>query len=69
MNVLMLAYEFPPLNSGGSHRPYKFAKHLSQFGIQPIVITPKTTAHKKKNIDKSLMAELENCDFKIIHTI
>jgi hypothetical protein len=68
INILIIAYEFPPLNSGGSHRPYKFAKNLSQFGIEPIVITPKITAHQDKNIDKSLMSELENCDFKIIHT-
>ena len=36
-NVFFIAYEFPPLNVGGSQRPLKFVKYLREFGINPIV--------------------------------
>lgn len=38
-NILFIAYEFPPLNSGGVHRSLAFVKYLKQFNINPIVIT------------------------------
>lgn len=38
-NILFIAYEFPPLNSGGVYRSLAFVKYLKQFGINPIVIT------------------------------
>ena len=63
INILLLAYEFPPLNSGGSHRPYRFAKHLQQFGINPVIVTPEV---EKSNSDDSLLKELNN--IKIVRT-
>lgn len=39
INILFIAYEFPPLNSGGVHRSLAFVKYLNQFNINPIVIT------------------------------
>lgn len=54
MNVLLIAYEFPPLNSGGSQRPYKIASHLHRYGIRPIVVTPEATAHGEGVTDPSL---------------
>ncbi|MBK9077237.1 MAG: glycosyltransferase [Flavobacteriales bacterium] len=54
MNVLLIAYEFPPLNSGGSHRPYRIASHLLRSGIRPIVVTPEASGHGEGNIDPSL---------------
>jgi glycosyltransferase involved in cell wall biosynthesis len=39
INILYIAYQFPPLNVGGSARPAKFAKHLRKLGIHPIVAT------------------------------
>ena len=39
INILFIAYEFPPLNSGGVHRSLAFVKYFKQFGISPIVIT------------------------------
>ena len=39
INILFIAYEFPPLNSGGVHRSLAFVKYLKQFDINPIVIT------------------------------
>lgn len=38
-NILIIAFEFPPTNSGGSHRPYKFALELLANGFHPIVIS------------------------------
>ncbi len=63
MNVLFLVYEFPPLNSGGSHRPFRFSKYLQQFGINPVIITPEVSDEK---YDNSLLEELN--DIKIIRT-
>jgi hypothetical protein len=39
INILFLAFEFPPLNRGGVHRSLSFVKHLPEFGIHPVVIT------------------------------
>ena len=64
INVLFLVYEFPPLNSGGSHRPYRFAKHLQQFGINPVIVTPKV---EDKYSDNSLLHELDS-NIQIIRT-
>ncbi len=41
INILFVAFEFPPLNGGGIQRSLKFVKYLSAFGINPIVITVK----------------------------
>ena len=38
-NILYIAYQFPPLNVGGSARPAKFAKNLRKYGINPIIVT------------------------------
>jgi glycosyltransferase involved in cell wall biosynthesis len=37
--VLLLAYLFPPIANSGTQRPLKFAKYLSQYGWDPIVMT------------------------------
>jgi len=52
MKVLFITHQFPPLNIGGSHRPYKFAKHLHRSGITPVVITPQASAHAQGRLDK-----------------
>lgn len=38
-NILFVAFEFPPLSSGGMQRSLKFVKYLPAFNINPIVIT------------------------------
>lgn len=63
INVLFLVYEFPPLNSGGSHRPYRFSKYLQEFKINPVIVTPEV---EKNNSDNSFLNELNN--IKIIRT-
>ncbi|HRF25977.1 MAG TPA: glycosyltransferase [Ferruginibacter sp.] len=40
-NVLFVAFEFPPLASGGVQRSLYFVKYLSACGVNPIVVTPK----------------------------
>lgn len=63
INILFIVYQFPPLNSGGSHRPYRFAKYLMKFGINPVIVTPKI---EKEEYDSSLLDELD--DIEIIRT-
>lgn len=64
MNILFLVYEFPPLNSGGSHRPYRFAKYLPRFGINPVIVTTEVETDQQ---DDSLLKELDS-DIRIIRT-
>ncbi|WP_299228490.1 hypothetical protein [uncultured Psychroserpens sp.] len=47
INILYIAYQFPPLNIGGSARPAKFAKYLNDFGIHPIVVTLDSNDYSK----------------------
>lgn len=47
MNILLIAFEFPPLSRGGVYRPLAFAKYLPLFGINPIVITLAESTYKE----------------------
>ena len=38
-NVLFIAFEFPPLVRGGVYRSLSFAQYLTEYGINPIVVT------------------------------
>jgi hypothetical protein len=46
INILFLAFEFPPLNRGGVHRSLAFVKWLPKFGINPIVMTLDSSSFK-----------------------
>ncbi len=37
--VLIIAYDFPPLNSVGAKRPYSWYKYFKKYNVYPIVIT------------------------------
>lgn len=37
--IIILCYDFPPLNSVGAQRPYSWFKYFKLFGLYPIVIT------------------------------
>ena len=52
MNILLIAYYYPPINSGGSVRPEKMAKYLSKFGHNVTVLTQSynRTDFTRKNI-------------------
>ena len=39
LRAVMIAFEFPPLASGGVHRPLKLAKYLPRFGVELDVVT------------------------------
>lgn len=39
MNILLIAYYYPPINSGGTMRPLKMAKYLAQMGHEVSVLT------------------------------
>ena len=46
-NILFIAYQFPPLNIGGTQRPLKFVKYFREFGIEPIVLTLARESYKE----------------------
>jgi hypothetical protein len=50
MNLLIITYFFPPLNSIASLRLYSFAKYLTEFGLD---VTVFTTPKKVNNMDYS----------------
>lgn len=37
--IIILCYDFPPLNSIGAQRPYSWYQNFKSFGLYPIVIT------------------------------
>lgn len=39
INIFFLAYELPPLQTGGVYRPLYFIKYLRDLGINPIILT------------------------------
>lgn len=63
MKVIIIAYEFPPLNVGGTARAFRFANYLPNYDIKPVVFTlhpasylevfenPKTDAAKLNQLD------------------
>jgi glycosyltransferase involved in cell wall biosynthesis len=55
--VLVVAHNFPPLGSGGVHRPVKFARYLREGGWDVDVLTVKDIRYHA--YDPSLMAELQ----------
>jgi glycosyltransferase involved in cell wall biosynthesis len=73
-NILFVAFEFPPLGGGGVQRSIKFTKYLSEFGINPIVITVEKEDCKKvmpnhqldffleKELSTDLVIERIHCD-------
>jgi glycosyltransferase involved in cell wall biosynthesis len=58
--LLMVAFHFPPLSiSSGVHRTLSFARHLSEAGWQPIVLTAAPRVHEDTN-DSQLASIPEN---------
>jgi len=39
IRALFIALEFPPLSQTGVHRSARFVKYLSEFGVEPLVVT------------------------------
>lgn len=57
--VLILAYDFPPLNTIGAQRPYSWFKYFKENGIHPIVITKNWDKTEKDEINSTV----ENNEF------
>lgn len=67
-NFLLIAYDFPPLNSGGSLRPYRFAVFLKKhYSLNPIVITVDHEKYNNTYVDKS-PKENFSVDLRVIRT-
>lgn len=64
-NVLMIAYQFPPMGGSGVQRTSKFVKNLPSFGYNPIVLTRDTK--DVSLIDETLLKDIGE-DVKIYRT-
>jgi glycosyltransferase involved in cell wall biosynthesis len=62
MKILFIAFELPPLATGGVQRSIKFIKYLPDFGIQPVVVTTDLDSFRQFMpdgfIDESLLEQL-----------
>lgn len=54
--ILIVSHNFPPLGSGGVHRPVKFARYLQELGWEVDVLTVKNIRYHA--YDPSLLDEL-----------
>src|SRR5262249_1167158 len=51
--LLMIAFHFPPAaGSSGIQRTLRFARHLPQFGWEPVVLTASPRAHERTSDDQ-----------------
>ena len=57
-NVLMIAYDFPPVGGSGMLRTVKFVKYLPVFGWHPIVLAIEKNAENIAYVDSSLLDSL-----------
>ncbi len=55
-NVLIIAYQFPPMGGSGVQRTSKFVKHLPTFSYEPIVLTRDT--ENVSLIDETLLEDI-----------
>lgn len=39
MKILLIAYDFPPINNGGVQRPYMMLKYLPRYGVDVAILT------------------------------
>src|SRR6267378_857944 len=63
--VLMIAHHFPPASGSGSNRALAFARHLPEYGWQPIVLTPGEAW--ASNRDDDLLAQVPR-SLRIVRT-
>lgn len=66
LNVLVIAYYFPPMGLSGVQRISKFVKYLPDFGWNPIVLTSNTSAYYA--FDNTLLNELIERNIKVYRT-
>lgn len=66
LNVLIIAYYFPPMGLSGVQRITKFVKYLPEFGWNPIVLTSTSSAYYA--FDESLLNEINEKNIQIYRT-
>lgn len=61
-NLLIIAYDFPPIGGSGIHRTLKYIKYLPRFGWNPIVLTvnkdPKNLEYTASSIQEDFLAKV-----------
>jgi hypothetical protein len=55
--IVIICYDFPPLNSIGAQRPFSWYKHFKSFGLCPIIITNNWT--NEKDVKNQILKEEE----------
>ncbi len=65
--VLIITYYWPPSGGAGVQRMLKFVKYLTDFGIEPIVITVDENKASYQLTDKSLLKDIPE-NIRIIKT-
>lgn len=55
--IIILCYDFPPLNSIGAQRPFSWFKHFKSFGLYPIIITNNWT--NEQDVKNQILKEEE----------
>jgi glycosyltransferase involved in cell wall biosynthesis len=60
MKALIISYYWPPSGGSGVQRWMYFAKYLSEFGIEPTVISVNEKQASYSSVDESLMQEIEH---------
>ena len=59
MQVLFIAYHFPPIGGAGSQRSAKFARYLPEHGVHPVIVAgPVAATGRWEPEDASQVAEL-----------
>lgn len=59
--VLFIAYEYPPLGGAGVRRSLIFSKYLSEFGIEPVILTTDLASLQRDKgaiVDSTLLQEV-----------
>lgn len=69
IDIIFIAFQFPPLSVGGTFRPRGFAEHLPENGIRPYIYTLSPEDYKNVynpvNTDRDLLNSLKDRDILI----
>lgn len=59
MQILLVAYHFPPIGGAGAQRSAKFARYLPEFGVRPVVVAGPAGANGRwEPADRGQVAEI-----------
>lgn len=67
MHIGIVAYDFPPLNSGGSQRPYYLARYLKAQNIKITVFAPNLEHYPSEDLNYEVDLNFFN-ETRIIRT-